>query len=274
MPLRVAVTAGYSRSLHAIALLHELQTRGCEVVLGLEVSALQWRRLRGYLRQIGMRKLAAKVRAKLGGPGPGGNFAGEVAPMAAFLRERGIKSRSVAAACRRVRARYVRVSSLNGAAAIRALRKAAIDLVVYGGGGIVRGEFLQTPRLGVLNAHGGPLPRFRGMNAAEWALLHAVAPTVTVHFMDAGIDTGPILLERPIPAVAWTSIAGGRGAATRVGVEALLEAVERIAAGGGLAMPQEAEAGRLYHVMAEPLLEVLEYRTAVARSRRTDSVWM
>jgi methionyl-tRNA formyltransferase len=110
----------------------------------------------------------------------------------------------------------------------------------------------------VLNAHGGPLPAFRGMNAAEWALFHGIRPSVTVHWMDEGIDTGPILFERPIPVEPWRHIPAGRGVATRVSVEALLEAADGIAAGTLTATPQDPAAGRQYFVMAEPLLDVVE----------------
>ena len=262
--LRVAVTAGYGRSLHAIALLHSLAARGHEVVLCIQVRALNAGRLRGYLRQIGLRKLWGKIRAKLFAST--GEYGGEIAAMQAFNRNHHVFSGSIADECGVGNVRHIVVNRLDDAGVAAAVRAARADLIVYAGGGIVRRELLQATRLGVLNAHGGPLPRFRGMNAAEWAWLHGVAPTVTIHWMNEGIDTGPILFERPIPTNAWKTIAEGRGTATRVGVEALLEAVDRVAAGNVPAMPQEVEAGRQYHVMADPLLEVLERRLRSANS--------
>lgn len=266
MSFRIAITAGYSRSLHAIALIHALAARGHTIALCIQVRAMQVARLRGYLRQIGPRKLMAKVLAKLFPTNKKAGFGGEVAAMQVFFEEQNISSRTVADACRAVGAQHLVVSNLNDAAVSHAVRAAHADLVIYAGGGIVRRELLQSTKLGVLNAHGGPLPRFRGMNAAEWALLHGIAPTVTIHWMNDGIDTGPILFERPIPLTAWRSIPNGRGAATRVSVEALLEAVDMLADGPVPAMPQEAEAGRQYHVMADPLLEVLEARLAALHS--------
>ena len=254
----MAVTAGYGKSLHAIALVHSLAARGHAVVLCVQVRALNVGRLRGYLRQIGLRKLWGKVRAKLFASS--GDYAGEVAAMQAFNREHHVSSSSLADECGVGNVRHLLVTRLDDPAVAAAVRESGADLIVYAGGGIVRSELLKATRLGVLNAHGGPLPRFRGMNAAEWALLHGIAPTVTIHWMNEGIDTGPILFERPIPAEAWRTIADGRGVATRVGVEALLDAVDRVAAENVPAMPQDVEAGRQYHVMADPLLEVLERR--------------
>ncbi len=261
--MRVALTSGYDRSLHAVALLHQLAARGHELVCCLSVREWNISRLRFYLRQLGPRRFAAKLRAKwLTGGRASGPAGGEVAPMLEYLERHGIVARRVSQACRMLNVRRVGVASLNSPAAIEVLRAARPDVIVYAGGGIVRQEFLDVAPHGVLNAHGGPLPRFRGMNAGEWALWHGVAPAVTVLRMDAGIDTGPILLSRPVPVDAWREIPRGRGESTRVSVEALLEAVDELAAGRLVPQSQEPAAGRQYFVMAEPLLEVLERRIA------------
>ncbi len=52
---------------------------------------------------------------------------------------------------------------------------------------------LAVPRLGTLNAHMGVLPRYRGMNVTEWARFVGGPVGCTVHLIDQGIDTGPIL---------------------------------------------------------------------------------
>ena len=264
--MRVAVTCGYGKSLHAIALIHELARRGHEVALTLEVSVWSVARLRSYLRQIGVRKLWSKVRAKLFAGRGGSVHAGEVLPMLEYVREHGITSRSVAAATGSVGGRHKRVKNLNGLDALDALHVADVDVITYAGGGILRRPLIDLPRHGVLNAHGGPLPAFRGMNAAEWALFHGVRPTVTTHFIDAGVDTGPLLFERDIPAESWREIALGRGTATRVSVESLLEAVDRLAAGALDSKPQPPGTGRQFFVMADPLLEVLERWIAEGRT--------
>lgn len=258
--MRIAVTAGYGRSLHAIALIHELARRGHEVRCCLEVSTLEPARVRGYVRQLGWRILAAKVRARLGRGG--GDLSDEVAPMRDFVRERGIASRTVAAACAAVGARHVVVRSLDAPRALDALRAAAPGIVVYAGGGILRPAFLGIPARGVLNVHGGPLPAFRGMNAAEWAVLHGVMPACTAHWVAEGIDTGPIVRLRPVPPDEVRSVSHLRGVITRAGVELMLETVEQVAANGDVSTPQVPGDGRLFRVMAAPLLEAVERRLA------------
>ncbi|KAA0274903.1 MAG: phosphoribosylglycinamide formyltransferase [Acidobacteria bacterium] len=59
--------------------------------------------------------------------------------------------------------------------------------------------FVRRFRGRVINVHPALLPAFPGLDAIGQALAHGVRVTgVTVHFVDEGIDTGPILLQRPI----------------------------------------------------------------------------
>jgi methionyl-tRNA formyltransferase len=178
--------------------------------------------------------------------------------MLEYVREQHISSSTVSQACRALGTRLLRVNGLNTPRSLAALRSADVDLVVYAGGGILRTSFFEIPRLGVLNCHGGPLPCFRGMNASEWALFHGVRPLVAVHYINAGIDTGPVLFQRPIPIEPGDSIARVRGVAVRVTVEALLEAVHLVANGSAQAVPQDLPAGRQYFTMADPLLDVVQ----------------
>jgi len=55
---------------------------------------------------------------------------------------------------------------------------------------------------GVLNVHLGLLPQIRGMSSPEWSLLSGVPVGITFHYMDAGIDTGPILRRYEFPGAA------------------------------------------------------------------------
>jgi phosphoribosylglycinamide formyltransferase-1 len=75
----------------------------------------------------------------------------------------------------------------------------AVELVVCAGY-----MHLLTPvfldRFPVLNVHPSLLPAFPGMHAVEEALAAGVAETgVTVHFVDEGVDSGPIVLQEAVP---------------------------------------------------------------------------
>jgi methionyl-tRNA formyltransferase len=61
---------------------------------------------------------------------------------------------------------------------------------------VVKKEIVAAPRIGSFNVHPGPLPEYAGLNAPSWAILHGEkSHGVTVHWMDAGIDTGEIAYE-------------------------------------------------------------------------------
>ena len=60
--------------------------------------------------------------------------------------------------------------------------------------------FVQRFRHRVINVHPALLPSFPGLDAIEQALEHGVRVTgVTVHFVDEGVDSGPIILQRAVP---------------------------------------------------------------------------
>lgn len=61
---------------------------------------------------------------------------------------------------------------------------------------VIRPEILATARYGGFNLHPGPLPRYAGLNAPSWAIYRSEQRHgVTLHKMDAGIDTGPIAFQ-------------------------------------------------------------------------------
>jgi folate-dependent phosphoribosylglycinamide formyltransferase PurN len=90
----------------------------------------------------------------------------------------------------------------NSNRAVTLLKQWSPDLMIFTGGNILREQLLGVPRLGVINAHLGLLPQIRGMSSPEWSLLEDVPAGVTLHYIDTGIDTGPVLLRREFPDVA------------------------------------------------------------------------
>jgi methionyl-tRNA formyltransferase len=65
---------------------------------------------------------------------------------------------------------------------------------------IFRKEILNIPKLKTINCHAGKLPFYRGRNILNWALINDEKEFgITVHFIDEGIDTGDIILQRTYP---------------------------------------------------------------------------
>jgi phosphoribosylglycinamide formyltransferase 1 len=84
---------------------------------------------------------------------------------------------------------------------IERLRDAGVDLIVLAGFmRILKGEFLKAFANRVVNIHPSLLPAFPGLEAWKQALDHGVKVTgCTVHFVDQGVDSGPIIAQETVP---------------------------------------------------------------------------
>jgi phosphoribosylglycinamide formyltransferase-1 len=86
---------------------------------------------------------------------------------------------------------------------IEALRTAEVDLVVLAGFmRVLKDAFLGAFAGRIVNIHPSLLPSFPGLAAWEQALAHGVRVTgCTVHFVDAGVDSGPIIGQQTVPVL-------------------------------------------------------------------------
>src|SRR5665213_2882967 len=80
------------------------------------------------------------------------------------------------------------------------LKRVAPDaVVIIAYGQIIPARLLKIPRLGWINVHGSLLPRYRGAAPIHWAIANGETRTgVTTMQIDAGMDTGPILLQQEL----------------------------------------------------------------------------
>jgi methionyl-tRNA formyltransferase len=103
-------------------------------------------------------------------------------------------------------------------------------LVVVAYGLILPKEVLDIPPLGCVNVHASLLPRWRGAAPVERALLAGDDTTgVTIMLMEQGLDTGPVLLQRPLAIDPQDTGASLRGKLARLGAPLLLEALQGLA---------------------------------------------
>ena len=144
---------------------------------------------------------------------------------------------------------FVEVDSVNDDRSAEALRQWAPDLAVIAGGRIVKPHILEIPRLGMLNKHSSLLPRHRGLAAEYWCLYYEDlgALGVTVHFVDAGTDTGPIVLQEPMKFHRGDTPRTLRVKSNLIGREAVVEAVTLIEQTGTRGQRQE-EVGATHNV--------------------------
>lgn len=115
-------------------------------------------------------------------------------------------------------------------------------MVVVAYGLILPAAVLALPRLGCLNIHASLLPRWRGAAPIHRAILAGDTQTgVTIMRMDAGLDTGPMLLERATPITGSDTAAALHDRLAAMGAEALLTALDGILDGSIAARPQPGQ---------------------------------
>jgi methionyl-tRNA formyltransferase len=131
-------------------------------------------------------------------------------------------------------------------------------------------DVVTAPRIGSFNLHPGPLPEYAGLNVPSWAIYNGeAAHGVTLHWMDAGIDSGALAwLERFDLGDGDTGLSVA-GQCVRRGVPLVLRLVET-AATDAAAIPRNAQdrARRRYFAAGPPNDGVLDWSSpAVAISR-------
>lgn len=86
---------------------------------------------------------------------------------------------------------------------VEALKSVNVDLVVLAGFmRVLKGDFLRAFEGRIVNVHPSLLPSFPGLEAWKQALDHGVKVTgCTVHFVDAGVDAGPIIGQQAVPVL-------------------------------------------------------------------------
>ena len=116
---------------------------------------------------------------------------------------------------------------------LTALRRLQPDLaVVVAFGQIFRRSLLDLPRLGCVNVHASLLPAWRGASPIAAAIRAGESETgVTTMQMEAGLDSGPILLQRTASIGATETCGELTERLSRLGAEVLVETLEAVAAG-------------------------------------------
>lgn len=159
------------------------------------------------------------------------------------------------------------VESLNSPVCREIVAAFGPELVVLGGTGILRPPLLSIPARGTLNAHPGLLPRLRGSSSVGWALYKDLPVGSTVHFVDAGIDTGPIVLRQELPVHRGDTYERIVRRVLTLSGELMAEALALVAGGKVAPVPQDPAVGETLRVIPPELLAEAKDRLAEGRYR-------
>lgn len=88
------------------------------------------------------------------------------------------------------------------------LKQESVDLVVLAGFmRLISPPFVRAFPMQIMNIHPALLPAFPGLDGVEQALAYGVKLTgCTVHFVDEGLDTGPVILQESVPIMQYDTI--------------------------------------------------------------------
>ena len=137
-------------------------------------------------------------------------------------------------------------------------------LVVAAYGLILPAWALGLPRLGCLNIHASLLPRWRGAAPIHRAIEAGDAHTgITIMQMDAGLDTGDMLLVEPVAIAADATTATLHDKLAALGGRLAVRALE-LAAGGGLVRTPQPAAGVTYAKKVDKAEAAIDWREPAA----------
>lgn len=146
---------------------------------------------------------------------------------------------------------------------LESLRQAGADaFVVVAYGQILSQAILDMPRLGCINGHGSILPKYRGAAPIQWCLYHGETETgITTMQMDAGMDTGPMLLKATTPIGLFDNALDLAKTLSQLTADLLVETLLGLEAGTIQPIPQD-DAQATY----APLIQKQDYQLDWTRS--------
>ena len=146
----------------------------------------------------------------------------------------------------------LRVASLRRPDALATLAAFAPDLICVSCFSLrLPPEVLRLPRLGCVNLHPSLLPDNRGPDPLFWTFQRGDATTgVTIHLMDEGFDTGPILAQERVEVPAGVGEAQLERALAKLGGALLTRTLDMLAGGTAHPMPQDESVATYYPLPA------------------------
>ncbi len=150
------------------------------------------------------------------------------------------------------------------------LRRIGADMMIVAAYGLILPQaVLDIPRLGALNIHASLLPRWRGAAPIQRALLAGDRETgICIMRMDAGLDTGPVLMQEATPVADTDTAQMLHDRLAAIGARLVVNVVENIEKGTLQAQPQPEQGATYAHKISKADAKIDWMETAEAIDRR------
>ncbi len=163
-----------------------------------------------------------------------------------------------------------RVPTLNGQETLDCLDRLRPDILLLAGVAIVSPKVIQRANRAVLNAHPGIVPHYRGNYVVRWALLAGDPVGITVHVVDAGVDTGAVLSITPVEVPRMRSLVAVENQIEGVRARLLVSECGRFLAGEASPEAQPPAAERPQYTMMPPRQLLSTYRALWASRSKAE----
>lgn len=143
---------------------------------------------------------------------------------------------------------------------IRKIKELELDVGLHNSGVIYRQPVIEAFSIGILNAHIGMLPRYRGRNVMEWAIIEKGPVGISVFIIDTGIDTGErIVLSEEVDITNCRSIGEAKYYLFNLAGDFYRRAIQVIES-QGFEYKLNMGVGRRYYVMSRLFKKVVSDR--------------
>ena len=166
-----------------------------------------------------------------------------------YIKNKFDKNRSVKFVLKKYSIPIISIKNdINSAQTLNYLKKYEPDLLIsLAANRIFKKELIELAAKGCLNLHTALLPEYRGLMPSFWVLKNNEKKTgVSVFFVDEGIDSGPILVQKliEIKNISWVELIQHT---KRIGMQAILEAIELIYNGDFKLIENDHRKSSYYH---------------------------
>ena len=164
----------------------------------------------------------------------------------------------------------VTVANINDAECIELIKRLRPEAIAVCGTSLIRPELFTLAPRGTLNIHTGITPEYRSADPIFWAL-YDNAPDkvgVTIHFVDQGIDTGPIIFQESVPLYAGDDLAGIAARCIERGAALYIRALDDLERSAVRTVDRSAVKGKSFRSMDLGLVQYLVFLVRFKRLLR------
>ena len=124
----------------------------------------------------------------------------------------------------------IEINDIHSKKGIEIVRSLNCDILAVCGTGILRETVFDLPKIGTINLHQGEAQKYKGAPPGFWELWNNEKQVgITIHFVDKGVDTGDIILQKLVPIFEYDRLSSIQNKLSEISLELYPEAIKQIA---------------------------------------------